>query len=53
MVSSNQYTAAMIVKAINGMISTDNKNTGRLEKAANKSTNKIVSAINKQQKILK
>ena len=49
MVSSNQYTAAMIVKAINGMISAENKNTGRLEGAINKSTNKLVSAISKQQ----
>jgi tetratricopeptide (TPR) repeat protein len=49
MVSSNQYTAAMMVKAINGMISAENKNTGRLEGAINKSTNKLVSAISKQQ----
>lgn len=46
--ASSQYTAAMIVKAINAMIGTNNKNTARLEGAINKSTDKIVSAINKQ-----
>lgn len=45
--ASSQYTAAMIVKAVNGMIDAENKNTTRLEGAVNKSTNKIVSAINK------
>ena len=49
MITSNQHAAAMMVKAINGMIDTDNKNTGRLEGAINKSTNKLVSAISKQQ----
>ena len=46
-IASVQYNGAMIVKAINGMIDTDNKNTVRLEGAINKSTNKIVAAITK------
>jgi phage-related protein len=45
--ASSQYTAAMIVKAVNGMIDAENKNTTRLEGAVSKSTNKIVSELNK------
>ena len=45
--ASSQYTAAMMVKAINAMIDTDNKNAARLEGAIDKSTNKIVSELNK------
>ena len=47
-IASVQYNGAMIIKAINAMIGTNNKNTARLEGAINKSTDKIVSAINKQ-----
>ena len=48
--ASSQYTAAMIVKAINAMIDTNNKNTTRLEGAIDKSTNRIISALNKSNK---
>ena len=43
--ASSQYTAAMIVKAINAMIDTNNANTIKLEGAIKESTNRIVSAI--------
>ena len=46
-IASVQHNGAMIVKAINGMIDTNNKNTVRLEGAINKSTDKIVAAITK------
>lgn len=46
-IASVQYNGAMIVKAINGMIDTNNKNTIRLEGAIEKSTDKIVAAITK------
>lgn len=49
-IASVQYNGAMIVKAINGMISAENKNTGRLENAINKSTDKIIAAISKSGK---
>lgn len=48
--ASSQYTAAMIVKAINAMINTNNKNTTRLENTMNKCTDKIIAALNKLNK---
>ena len=48
--ASSQYTAAMIVKAINAMIDTNNKNTTRLENTMNKCTDKIIAAISKSGK---
>ena len=48
--ASSQYTAAMIVKAINAMIDTNNKNTTRLENTMNKCTDRIVAALNKTNK---
>ena len=48
--ASSQYTAAMIVKAINAMIDTNNKNTTRLENTINKCTDRIIAALNKSNK---
>ena len=48
--ASSQYTAAMMVKAINAMIDTNNKNTTRLEGTINKSTDRIIAALNKTNK---
>ena len=48
--ASSQYTAAMMVKAINAMIDTNNKNTARLESTMNKCTDRIIAAINKSNK---
>lgn len=48
---SSQYTAAMIVKAINAMIGTNNKNTARLENTINKCTDRIIAALNKTNRV--
>ena len=49
-IASVQYNGAMIVKAINGMININIKNTIRLENAINKSTDKIIAVITKSGK---
>ena len=48
--ASSQYTAAMMVKAINAMIDTNNKNATRLENTINKCTDRIIAALNKSNK---